>query len=66
MWNQVLVSKYLKGGQERGTISTRYVLEYSDTEGDEKKWTKVGEMSEPRRHHGVSIVDYDNFKIFCQ
>ena len=46
---------------------TRYadILQFSDSEGEEK-WTKVGEMSLSRLGHGVSVVDMNNFKKYCQ
>ena len=35
------------------------ILEFSDSEG---KWTRVGEMAQPRAAAAVSIVDFDEFK----
>ena len=39
------------------------ILEYSEGNG---KWTRVGEMSGKRSFHAVSIVEYANFKDYCQ
>ena len=61
---------YLLGGEAR----TNYVvwasvnpeaiiLEISEAE---RKWTKAGEMKEKRSYHAVSIVDYADFKNYCQ
>ena len=41
------------------------ILQFSDSEGEEK-WIKVGDMSQPRGGHAVSVVDMKNFKNFCQ
>ena len=39
------------------------ILEYSESE---EGWTTIGQMSTARSQHAVSIVDYDNFKDYCQ
>ena len=39
------------------------IMEYSEEGG---KWTRVGEMSKKRGYHAVSIVDFDEFKSYCQ
>ena len=41
------------------------ILQFSDSEGEEE-WTQVGEMSEPRGGHAVSVVNMKNFKKYCQ
>ena len=40
------------------------ILEYSDSEGEER-WSQVGEMSKGRAWHAVSIIDFDKFKDHC-
>ena len=54
---------YLGGGGYRTDYAD--ILEYSDSEGEEK-WTRVGIMSAKRIAHGVSVVDFVNFKDHCQ
>ena len=39
------------------------ILEYSESE---EGWTTIGQISTERSSHAVSIVDFDNFKDYCQ
>lgn len=51
------------GGEDTDRNEYADILEYSDEEG---KWTRVGEMSEKRNFHAVSIIDFNKFKDYCQ
>ena len=42
------------------------IWEYSNSEGEEKKWTKVGEISQIRADAGASVVSFDEYKDHCQ
>ena len=55
----------LKGGMDEDWTRYADILQFSDSEGEEK-WTRVGEMSQSRFDHEVSVVDMNNFKKFCQ
>ena len=43
-------------------------MEYADSEaeGEDAKWTMVGEMSKKRFYHAVSVVDFEQFKDYCR
>ena len=56
---------YFKGGSDNDHIDYADIMEYSDSEVEEK-WTKVGEMSQSRAASGVSIVNFDEYKTYCQ
>ena len=59
----IIINLYLSGGS--GNFRDADILEFSDSLGEEK-WTRVGEMSKTRSQHGVSVVDFGNFKDHCQ
>ena len=52
------------GGRDKDWKSYADILEYSDSEGEEK-WSKIGEMAKKRFYHAVSIIDFDKFKDYC-
>ena len=58
-----MLVKYL-GGQEREGTKYPDIMQFSDSDGDEK-WTKVGEMYNSRISHAVSVVDFKNFEKYC-
>ena len=60
-----LIACTFEGGQDADENTHAEILEYSDSEGEEKL-TSVGEMSKKRARHAVSIIDFDNFKDYCQ
>ena len=53
------------GGGSSQNMRTDYsdILEYSEVE---EKWTRVGEMSQPRVFGAVSVVNFDEYKKYCQ
>ena len=65
-WVIIIIKFYLKGGLDKDK-KTDYadILEYSDSEGEEK-WTRVGKMTQARWYHAVSVIDFVNFKEHCQ
>ena len=60
----IIINLYLLGGRDKDRKDYADILEYSDSEGEEK-WTRVGEMSKNRNWHAVSVVDFVNFKDHC-
>ena len=55
------------GGEDLGSLHFYAdILEYSDLEGKEKKWSKVGEMLLARADAGASVVSFDEYKDHCQ
>ena len=61
----IIINLYLLGGKDNNRDYAADILEYSDSEGEEK-WTRVGEMSKNRNWHAVSVVDFVNFNDHCQ
>ena len=61
----IITDLYLLSGGEDERIYYADILDFSDSEGEEK-WTRVGEMSKARGDHGVSVVDFVDFKDHCQ
>ena len=62
----MVVNFFLLGGKNKDFKNYAEILEYSDSEGGEEKWTRVGEMSKARSYHAVSVVDFVSFKDHCQ
>ena len=62
----IIINLYLLGGEDRRDKFYADILEYSDSEGEEKKWTKIGEMSQARADTSVSVVSFDEYKNHCQ
>ena len=54
---------YLLGGKDQNEYVYADIIEFSHIEG--KKWTKVGEMTRSRFDHGISIVDFQEYKGYC-
>ena len=52
-----------EGGGDSNWNKRAEILEYSDERG---KWIRVGEMSEKRSFHAASVVDFNDFKNYCQ
>ena len=38
------------------------ILEFNP---DTKAWAQIGAMTRPRSHHGVTIVNFEDFKSVC-
>ena len=58
----------VKGLNSKGGVDNRNYKEYADIlkfSDSEEKWTRVGEMAQPRSAGAVSIVDFDEFKDSC-
>ena len=53
---------YSQGGRDEDGITHADIYEFS---GSEEKWTRVGEMTDVRMYHAVSVVDFVNFKDHC-
>ena len=47
------------------TSDTSDIMEFKFSEGD-GNWTKIGEMLEERQSHTASVIDFENFKDYCQ
>ena len=60
----IITNLYFLGGEDGFKYAD--ILEYSDSEGEENKWTKVGEMSQANSYAGVSVVSFDEYKDHCQ
>ena len=58
-----LIACFYEGGEDSDWNTYARILEYSE---GEEKWTRVGEMSKKRKAHSISIIDFDNFKSYCQ
>ena len=64
---------YFKGGKsEKGSVDTilklnttlkynkfGYIMKIKDS------WTQVGKLKQPRRNHGVSVVNKEDVEEFC-
>ena len=61
----IFINLYLLGGEDNNRDYAADILEFSDSLGEEK-WTRVGVMSKKRCWHGVSVVDFVNFKDHCK
>ena len=58
-----LIARTYVGGRDKNMNDYAEILEYSELEGEER-WIIVGKMKK-RAIHGVSIIDFDNFKDYC-
>ena len=61
-----LISILLGGASDRSfnVPETFYdsILEFNP---DTKVWAQIGVMTRPRAHHGVTIVNFEEFKSVC-
>ena len=73
--SMIIIHHFLSGGGNTiEGVEYDYVYDYDDYDqygdileySDSGKWTRVGEMSKKRRNHAASIVDFDDFKNYCQ
>ena len=53
---------YLKGGYDR-KIKHKTILSFNL---ETMEWTKEGDMLEGRSAHGISVVDFNVYKKWCQ
>ena len=53
----------MTGGKNERAKTTDDILKYNTNNGT---WELVGHMRAPRQGHGISIVNVEDLKSFCQ
>ena len=57
-------NSYSGGGSWQGPefLAMKHIMEYNQ---EKEKWTKIGEMTEGRRWHAVSVIDFAGYEKHC-